>query len=178
MPRRRPGHQRPQRFSVIGKGCNEHPAPVQTLRKRGALRRCQTHHAIVNARPLEATGLTPLGHQPKPVPAHQTNLIRSTRFRPEQVDYARRDRPRSGCRRVRPRHRVPCGKSTGASRPSRARRRQGRSSHRPDGLHHGSGQVDLGVHEIRSTAPPISTSMATSLRPALSATTGANIGAY
>jgi hypothetical protein len=63
-------------------------APVQTLQKSAELSRGQTHHAIMDHRPVEAAFLEPLGHQAKPraVPPDQFYPIRL--LRSEHIDYA------------------------------------------------------------------------------------------
>jgi hypothetical protein len=66
-----------------------HPAPVQTLQQSAELRGRQTHHAVLDARPLEAAGLQLLGHQAqaRAVPPDQLDPVAA--LRPEHVDHAR-----------------------------------------------------------------------------------------
>lgn len=57
-----------------------HPAPVQTLEKRGQLRCCQAHHAIPDTGHLKPLCSSFFAIRHRPVPSHQTSLIRSARL--------------------------------------------------------------------------------------------------
>ena len=54
-----------------------HAAPVQTLQQGTELGGGHAHHAVLDAWPLEAARLQLLGIRHRPVPSHQTSLIRS-----------------------------------------------------------------------------------------------------
>src|SRR3984957_6421982 len=66
-----------------------HAAPIEAFEKRAQLRRRQTHHPVLYARPVELAVLQTLAQQAKarPIPEHELHPVGA--FRAEAVDRAR-----------------------------------------------------------------------------------------